>query len=133
MRNALVGRRRASPNDADDGVAFSEQELGEERAVLTWNAGDEGGGHTRAFSLAKRGAPKSSPTVGRSVFSSSRRRTARRTLDLAGGQAPRADLDLHDLPALVDDADDLQVWPPDAARLVVRVRDVVSERDTAPA
>src|SRR5690349_5914913 len=49
---------------------------------------------------------------------------ARCTLDLAGVQAAGADLDLDDLPVLLD-ACDLEVGAPDAARLGVGVRDVV--------
>src|SRR5262249_22005855 len=54
--------------------------------------------------------------------------SARRALDLAGVQAARADLDLLDLPIELD-AGDLKIRPPGAARLVVRVRNVVSEGD----
>src|SRR5262249_52397886 len=56
------------------------------------------------------------------------RLTARCALDLAGVQAAGADLHLFDLP-IDDGANDLQVRLPGAARLVVGVGDVVSERD----
>src|SRR4051812_8720383 len=53
-------------------------------------------------------------------------RPSRSALDLARAQAARADLDLRDL--VVDqNARDLEVRLPDAAHLVVRVRDVVPE------
>src|SRR5687768_160153 len=54
---------------------------------------------------------------------------ARRALHLASAQALRADLHFLDLVA-DDDTHDLEVGLPDATRLVVRVRDVVAERDT---
>src|SRR4029079_6786610 len=52
----------------------------------------------------------------------------RRTRDLPRVQAARADLHLRDL-AVDQRANDLQVRLPRAARLVVGVRDVVTERD----
>src|SRR5688500_1884837 len=69
------------------------------------------------------GAPLYSPTAGQP---SRHRHTARRTLDLPGVQAARADLDLLHL-AIDEDARDLEIGLPDAARLVVRMRDVVAE------
>ena len=66
------------------------------------------------------------------ALSRHRRLPARRALDLAGVHAARADLDLLDL-AVDDRAHDLKVRLPGAARLVVRVRHVVAERDALAA
>src|SRR6185437_3814724 len=45
VRDALVGRRRAAPDDADDAVALLEEELGEIGAVLARDPGDESSRH----------------------------------------------------------------------------------------
>src|SRR6516162_6317985 len=57
---------------------------------------------------------------------------ARRALDLVRGETPGADLHLGDL-AVDEDARDLEVRLPGAARAIVRVRDVVAERDALAA
>src|SRR5581483_1966636 len=57
---------------------------------------------------------------------------ARGALDLTGVQAPRAHFDLRDH-AIVHHADDLKVRLPHATGLVVRMRDVVAERDATAA
>src|SRR4051812_13570365 len=54
-------------------------------------------------------------------------------LDLAGVQTTGAHLDLDDLSFRPDDASDLKVRTPRTARLVVGVRNVVSERDALAA
>ena len=43
VRDALVASRASAPHDADDLVALREQELGEVRAVLAGDPGDERG------------------------------------------------------------------------------------------
>src|SRR5688572_30306263 len=82
--------------------------------------------------LAKRGAPKSSPAVGRPVAASGRSRATWSPLHLARAETARAHLHLDDLAVLGDDTGDLEVRLPDAPRLVVRVRHVVAECDAAP-
>lgn len=56
------------------------------------------------------------------------RNSSGRSLDLPGGQAARADLDLHDL-AVSNDTSNLEVRLPGTARLVVGVRNIVSVSD----
>src|SRR5262252_9026428 len=68
----------------------------------------------------------------RSSEASRHRLAAWRPLHFACVQAARADLYLLDL-AVDDRAHDLEVWLPRAASLVVRVRDVVAERDALTA
>src|SRR5688500_7887126 len=76
----------------------------------------------------KKGAPKRAPPFSFAAERWSRHRdTARRALNLASVQATRATLDLLDL-AIDENPRDLEIRLPDAARLVVRVRDVVAER-----
>src|SRR5262245_36036403 len=77
-----------------------------------------------------KGEPESSPHCwcGASATMSRHCLPARRTLDLAGVETSRADLHLLDL-AVDDGANHLEVRLPCAAGLVVRVRDVVAERN----
>src|SRR5215218_9614477 len=77
----------------------------------------------------KKGAPKELPFL-RTWAGSGDARPAWGPLHLACMQAAYADL--HALNSVADDdADDLEVWLPGTARLVVRVRNVVTERHSA--
>src|SRR3954468_9431690 len=77
----------------------------------------------------KRGAPKSSPRLtGHASRPSRHLHAARRARHLARVQTARADLHLRHL-AVHERAHDLEVRLPRPTRLVVRVRDVVTERD----
>src|SRR5690242_21361409 len=82
----------------------------------------------------KRGARLSSPSglSNRQCLPSRHLGAARSPRHLAGVEAAGADLHLDDL-ALGEGAHDLQVRLPRTPRLVVRVRDVVAERDTLAA
>src|SRR6186713_1044815 len=78
----------------------------------------------------KKGSPRRSSRFLRTRSGSGDPRSARGSLHFAGVQASRADL--HALNALTDDhADDLQVRFPRATRLVVRVRNIIAEGDSA--
>src|ERR1043165_7670003 len=79
----------------------------------------------------KKGSPKAPSIIARLAWlATSRHRclSARRALHLARIQTACADLHLFDLP-VDDSANTLQARVPRATRLVVRVRDVVAERD----
>src|SRR5206468_3264651 len=78
----------------------------------------------------EKGSPRELPLGGEGGDRGASRHlhAARRTGHLARVEAARADLHLRDL-AVDQGADDLQVGLPRATRLVVRVRDVVAERD----
>src|SRR6185436_4466863 len=115
MADALIRRRRTPPYDPDDPVPFSKQELSQVRPILACDSGDERSFHV-CYEKGERKLPRS---VTWKFRRGSRGRASRRSLDLPGVQAPRADLHLDDLALGPDDARDLKVGLPGAARLVV--------------
>src|SRR5262249_8119222 len=149
-------------DDADDAISLLEQELGEVGPVLSRDAGDQRRLHgvqdrgVGRIACASSWARSAKDPCAAEERSTSPRRTgvlrslrslrmtrvravlrdgvlaARRALHLAGVHAARADLHLLDL-AVDLGAHHLQVRLPGAARLVVRVRDVVPERDALAA
>src|SRR6185437_6130483 len=83
--------------------------------------------------IEKKGASREAPFEHRLVRQRrSRDLSAGSTLNFACVEAPRTDANLRGL-AVHEDARDLEVRLPDAAHLVVGVRDVVAERNPAAA